>query len=350
MDARPDTGYATLPRGQHDLPPEYVAEHQRERILDATTHVLAERGYGAMTLGHIVARARVSRRTFYAHFESKEQCALAAFDAATQRIADTARDAYLAEEEWDASMAAATTELVRLLVDHPHVTRTCFLEMRSVGPAASKPLSAARLMCTDGLRRAVADRPGAGQVEDMAVEMGMGGLIAVVRARFAAGDPEALRRELPEIARALLGPLAGVERRRGRGGQARAGRPPGGSPRHLDSGAVDRGIFLRSLGVQTLLVGVLFAALALALPKSFFEDYGWATGPVAWIGCSLLTARLVALPAGLVLFAALAGGVAGFLVRLAASHAAGLVVSLLVFAASCGGYEPETDAETTSTA
>ena len=85
--------------------------------------------------------------------------------------------------------------------------------------------------------------------------------------------------------------------------------------------------------------------LALALPRSFFEDYGWATGPVAWIGCSLLTGRLLALPAGLVLFAALAGGVAGFLVSLAASHAAGLVVSLLVFAASSGGYEPETDAE-----
>ena len=86
---------------------------------------------------------------------------------------------------------------------------------------------------------------------------------------------------------------------------------------------MDRGIFFRSLAVQALLVGVLFAVLALALPKSFFEDYGWVTGPVAWIGCSILTARILALPAGLVLFAALAGGVAGFLVSLAASHAAG---------------------------
>ena len=112
---------------------------------------------------------------------------------------------------------------------------------------------------------------------------------------------------------------------------------------------MDRGIFLRSLAAQALLVGLLFAMLALALPKSFFEDYGWATGPVAWIVCSILTARLVALPLGLVLFAALAGGVAGFLVSLAASHAAGLVVSLLVFGASCGGYEPETDAEADAT-
>ena len=112
---------------------------------------------------------------------------------------------------------------------------------------------------------------------------------------------------------------------------------------------MDRGIFVRSLAVQTLLVGALFAVLALALPKSFFEDYGWATGPVAWIGCSILTARILALPTGLVLFAALAGGVAGFLVGLAASHAAGLGVSLLVFAASCGGYEPEGDADADAT-
>lgn len=108
---------------------------------------------------------------------------------------------------------------------------------------------------------------------------------------------------------------------------------------------MDRGLFLRSLAVQALLVGVLFAVLALALPRSFFEDYGWLTGPVAWIGCSVLTARILALPAGLALFAALAGGIAGFLVSLAASHAAGLVVSLLVFAASCGGYEAEADGE-----
>ena len=113
---------------------------------------------------------------------------------------------------------------------------------------------------------------------------------------------------------------------------------------------MDRGLFVRSLAVQALVVGVLFAMLALALPKDFFEDYGMVTGPVAWIACSILTARILSLPVGLVLFAALAGGVAGFLVSLAASHAAGLAVSLLVFAASCGGYEPESDTETPRTA
>jgi hypothetical protein len=107
---------------------------------------------------------------------------------------------------------------------------------------------------------------------------------------------------------------------------------------------VDKGLFLRSLGVQALAVALLFAVLlALPLGDDFFEDYGVFTGPVAWIACSLVTARVLSLPAGLVLFAALAGGVAGGLVALATSHTVGLVISLLVFAASCGGYDPERD-------
>ena len=95
--------------------------------------------------------------------------------------------------------------------------------------------------------------------------------------------------------------------------------------------------------MQALIVGSLFVLLALAFDKEFFKDYGFAIGPLAWLGCSLVTARLLSLPAGLVMFAALAGGVAGFLVGLVAGHVAGLGVSLLVFAASCGGYDEERD-------
>lgn len=107
---------------------------------------------------------------------------------------------------------------------------------------------------------------------------------------------------------------------------------------------MDKGLFLRSLVVQALAVGIVFAVLvALPLGDDFFEDYGWVTGPVAWLACALVTARVLTLPAGLVLFAALAGGVAGALVALVTSHTVGLVISLLVFAASCAGYDPERD-------
>ena len=107
---------------------------------------------------------------------------------------------------------------------------------------------------------------------------------------------------------------------------------------------MNQGLFWRSLLVQVLIVGTLFGVLVLLpLDEDFFKDYGFAVGPLAWAGCSLVTARLLSLPPGLALFAALAGGVAGTLVGLVAGHGGGMVVALLVFAASCGGYDGERD-------
>ena len=103
---------------------------------------------------------------------------------------------------------------------------------------------------------------------------------------------------------------------------------------------MDARLFARAALVQAGLVAALFALLvALPLGDGFFEDYGWLTGPVAWAGCAALAGAILGLPRDLVLFAALAGGVAGLLVSLVTSHGAGLVAAVAVFGASCGGYE-----------
>ncbi len=104
-------------------------------------------------------------------------------------------------------------------------------------------------------------------------------------------------------------------------------------------------LFWKSLAVQAVVVAIPFALLGLALDREFFEDWGWIVGPVVWLGCSLVTARILALPLGYVLFSAVAGGVAGLIVMLATSHLAGMGAALLVFAASCGSYDPEAEAE-----
>lgn len=105
---------------------------------------------------------------------------------------------------------------------------------------------------------------------------------------------------------------------------------------------MDAWLFWKSLLVQALVVGVLFAILiALPLPDDFFEDYGFIVGPLAWLGASLATARILTVPAGYVLFSAIAGGVCGALVLLVAGHYPGMVIALLVFAASNGTYDPD---------
>ena len=107
---------------------------------------------------------------------------------------------------------------------------------------------------------------------------------------------------------------------------------------------MDSSLFVRAAVVQALLVGALFAVLiALPLDHDFFEDYGWITGPVAWLACAAASARILGLPRELALFAAIAGGVAGALVGLTLDHTAGLVVAVGVFAASCAGYQDEAD-------
>ena len=106
---------------------------------------------------------------------------------------------------------------------------------------------------------------------------------------------------------------------------------------------MDASLFARAALVQALLVGVLFAVLvALPLGDDFFEDYGWITGPAAWIVCAAVSARILALPAALALFAAAAGGIAGAVVGLALDHTAGLIVAVAVFGAACAGYDGET--------
>jgi hypothetical protein len=97
-----------------------------------------------------------------------------------------------------------------------------------------------------------------------------------------------------------------------------------------------------------VIVAIPFAILGLALDDDFFEDWGWIVGPIVWLACSAVTARLLALPLAYALFSAVAGGVAGLIVMLATSHIAGIVAALLVFAASCGSYDPRLEAEPTA--
>ena len=73
-----DPGRA-LPRGPHGLSREEVELSQRARLLHATTEAVAAQGYVKTTVADILARAGVSRATFYQLFRDKEDCFLAAY-------------------------------------------------------------------------------------------------------------------------------------------------------------------------------------------------------------------------------------------------------------------------------
>lgn len=59
---------------------------QRERLLSAVVDVAAQRGYADATVARIIARAGVSRPTFYKYFPSKDACFLAALEQIETRL------------------------------------------------------------------------------------------------------------------------------------------------------------------------------------------------------------------------------------------------------------------------
>lgn len=104
---------------------------------------------------------------------------------------------------------------------------------------------------------------------------------------------------------------------------------------------MDPRIFWRALLTQALCAGIpFFVLVALPLSEDLFEDWGFAIGPAVWLAAAYIASRFIPAPLSLVMFSALAGLVAGTLVMLVTSHTPGGIVALLVFAASCAGYDP----------
>jgi AcrR family transcriptional regulator len=79
---------------------ERVIEIQRARILAAMVQESSERGAGNVTVAHVVARAGVSRRTFYELFEDREDCFLGAFDDAVSRVSRHVLQTYDPDAQW----------------------------------------------------------------------------------------------------------------------------------------------------------------------------------------------------------------------------------------------------------
>lgn len=123
-----------LPRGPQALPPEEVAADQRERLYEATIHAINERGFVATTISDLVARAGVSRRSFYEHFENKEECLLATYDALIERLTARITAAYDPKDEWIDQIEAIVQALFEASSDRPDAARLVCVEMGAAGP------------------------------------------------------------------------------------------------------------------------------------------------------------------------------------------------------------------------
>lgn len=98
---------------------------------------------------------------------------------------------------------------------------------------------------------------------------------------------------------------------------------------------MDSEILWRVAAVQALAVAALSILLALIFSHGFFADWGWLVGPLAWLACAWLTARVVGLPEPPVLLRAVGAGLVSALFVLIGLHWLGAVVAIAIFAVLC---------------
>jgi AcrR family transcriptional regulator len=115
------------------VPRRTLKRTQRERLLDATVELSAKRGYHAVSITELCARAGVSPATFYEHFQSKEQCFLAAYRGCAEGIFGPMRGV-ATNGDWFGAAHRALDTLLAGLQDQPDAGRLLFIEALGAGP------------------------------------------------------------------------------------------------------------------------------------------------------------------------------------------------------------------------
>jgi AcrR family transcriptional regulator len=94
---------------------------------------VGEEGWAKTTVPDVVARARVSRNSFYEHFDDKTACFLAALDEAAHDLLD-AMFAFASEPDWITALDLGMRHYLGTWHDQPSLCRAYFVELPFVGP------------------------------------------------------------------------------------------------------------------------------------------------------------------------------------------------------------------------
>jgi AcrR family transcriptional regulator len=189
-----------LPGGRHGLLPSYVAANQRERILAAVARASADLGYAQMSVEAIIARAGVSRRTFYEHFKNKEDAFLGAYDAVVHEAVRYVRRAYLKETTARARLRAGIGAFLQFLASEPEVARMGIVEVFAAGPRAIARRNEARRLFAEIIEENIHELVPSVRHPELTAETIVGGIFEVVFTRILTGRAD----ELPGLADDLL--------------------------------------------------------------------------------------------------------------------------------------------------
>jgi AcrR family transcriptional regulator len=105
----------------------------RERLIDAMAASIEEKGYRTTVVADVVRLARTSRRNFYEHFEDRDACFLALFDAVNADLIEQIAGAVQPDRPWEEQVDAAVAAYLDAVSSRPELWQSFLRELPALG-------------------------------------------------------------------------------------------------------------------------------------------------------------------------------------------------------------------------
>jgi len=180
-------------------------------LIAGLAEAVAENGYAGTTIAHITRHAAVSRRTFYEHFNSKDECFIAAYDSVMTELRDRVGSAFDQEDEWPNAVRAGIAAMLEFLASEPHLARLSMVEALVAGPVVVERYDAAIQGLVPFFQAGREGRPpevlaGLSPTTEEAL---VGGMVSLISRRIFADRTEELEALLPDLVEFTLTPYLG---------------------------------------------------------------------------------------------------------------------------------------------
>jgi AcrR family transcriptional regulator len=156
-------------------------------------------GYNTITVGALAERAHVSKRDFYKHFASKEECFLATYDTIVNRSLCGILAAIEGEEEWRERLRLGFLALAGQVAGNPEAARLALVEAFAAGAVAAERMQHAHRLFEALAAKSIGLADGSPRLPRLVVKGIVAGCGRVARARLLSGRPGQLTLDGDEL-------------------------------------------------------------------------------------------------------------------------------------------------------
>jgi AcrR family transcriptional regulator len=183
---------------------------QRSRLLAAAVAAVDELGYADTTVAEVTSRARVSRRTFYELFSSREECLIAVLEDVVALIAEDVARVGVEGLPWRERLRTGLWAILAFLDREPALARVCVIQALRGGPEVLRRreelLAGLAAVVDEGCNEGTR----AGGCTRLTAEGIVGAAFTIVYARLLRGERAPLTGLLGELMGMIVLPYMGV--------------------------------------------------------------------------------------------------------------------------------------------